>query len=123
VQPLPSIDAIETAAWLPRLGQHADTILLSAELEFAAWSTSGQKLWTMFVEPPWHYTIDGDTVELDVMGNPISTNPTLSRQKTRRPLRVSATFPMRRRDLRHVPLSETLYAALDCSVRSEMRAA
>jgi hypothetical protein len=49
--------------------QHADTILLSAELEFAAWSTNGQKLWTMFVEPPWYYTIDGDTVELDVMGN------------------------------------------------------
>ena len=49
--------------------QHADTILLSAELEFAAWTTNGQKMWTLFVEPPWHYAIDGDMVKLDVMGN------------------------------------------------------
>jgi hypothetical protein len=49
--------------------QHADTIVLSAELELAAWSTDGEKRWTTFVEPPWHYTINGDMVELDVMGN------------------------------------------------------
>ena len=49
--------------------QYGDTVLLSAELEFAAWDTTGRKLWTMFVEPPWDYAVKGDVVELDVMGN------------------------------------------------------
>jgi hypothetical protein len=47
---------------------HADVVLMSAELEFAAWSTRGEKLWTTFVEPPWDFTITGDEVVLDVMG-------------------------------------------------------
>jgi hypothetical protein len=45
------------------------SILLSAELELAAWDTDGRKLWTTFVEPPWGYTVEGDRVHLDVMGN------------------------------------------------------
>lgn len=49
--------------------QHDDTVLLCAELEFAAWDVAAQKLWTMSVEPPWEYTVRGDTVELDIMGN------------------------------------------------------
>lgn len=43
-------------------------VLMSAELELAAWDTSGHKLWTTFVEPPWSYTIEGDRIRLDVMG-------------------------------------------------------
>jgi hypothetical protein len=48
--------------------QYGETILLSAELEFAAWNNAGEKLWTTFVEPPWSYTVKSDKVELDVMG-------------------------------------------------------
>jgi hypothetical protein len=42
---------------------------MSAELELAAWDTHGRKLWTRFVEPPWAYTVNGDTIRLDVMGD------------------------------------------------------
>ena len=60
--------------------QHGDVVVMSAELEFAAWKVSGEKLWTTFVEPPWDYHIDGETVRLDVMGNvrqfPLLAGPT-----------------------------------------------
>jgi len=51
-----------------RWDQRDATILLSAELELAAWDIGGRKLWTTFVEPPWHYSIAGSTIDLDVMG-------------------------------------------------------
>jgi len=49
--------------------QHGDVVVMSAELELAAWTTRGEKLWSTFVEPPWDYTVVGDTIRLDVMGN------------------------------------------------------
>ena len=49
--------------------RHADVVVMSAELELAAWSLDGKKLWTTFVEPPWTYTVTAGQVELDVMGN------------------------------------------------------
>lgn len=48
--------------------QHRDVVLMSAELELAAWRTDGTKLWTIFVEPPWSYEVVGDRIVLDVMG-------------------------------------------------------
>jgi len=45
-----------------------DTVLMSAELELAAWDQTGQKLWSTSVEPPWSYQVDADLVTLDVMG-------------------------------------------------------
>ena len=48
--------------------RHGDVILMSAELELAAWTAMGEKLWTTFVEPPWEYAVLGDTLVLDVMG-------------------------------------------------------
>jgi hypothetical protein len=45
-----------------------NTVLMSAELEFAAWDQAGEKLWSTFVEPDWSYQVDGDHVTLDVMG-------------------------------------------------------
>lgn len=48
--------------------RHGDTILMSAELELAAWDIDGRKLWSTFVEPPWHYLVSGDVLDLDVMG-------------------------------------------------------
>jgi hypothetical protein len=41
---------------------------MSAELELAAWTVSGVKLWTMFVEPPWSYEVTAGQILLDVMG-------------------------------------------------------
>ena len=43
-------------------------VLMSAELELAAWDLAGQKLWTTFVEPPWSYEVRNGVVTLDVMG-------------------------------------------------------
>jgi hypothetical protein len=46
-----------------------NTIVMSAELELAAWNIAGKKLWTMFVEPPWDYTVIDGIVTVDVMGS------------------------------------------------------
>lgn len=43
-------------------------VLLSAELELAMWDITGKKRWSIFVEPPWQYTLKGEMVLLDVMG-------------------------------------------------------
>lgn len=48
--------------------RHGNTIVMSAELELAAWDLAGQKLWTTFVEPPWQYTVKDGMIHLDVMG-------------------------------------------------------
>lgn len=45
------------------------TILMKAEIEFAAWNLRGEKLWSKFVEPPWEYSLDESQVRLDVMGD------------------------------------------------------
>lgn len=49
--------------------QHGKYVLMSAELELAAWDRFGKKLWSTFVEPPWTYRINGNRVQLDVMGS------------------------------------------------------
>ena len=48
--------------------RHGDVVLMMAELELAAWSTDGRKLWTVFVEPPWSYEVVGGRIRLEVMG-------------------------------------------------------
>ncbi|WP_424951259.1 hypothetical protein [Deinococcus sp.] len=50
--------------WWDRAGE---VILMAAELELAAWNLEGRKLWSTFVEPPWFYWLDGDTLHLNVM--------------------------------------------------------
>jgi hypothetical protein len=47
---------------------HGGVVVMSAELEIAAWTADGEKLWTRFVEPPWSYSVNGSTLVLDVMG-------------------------------------------------------
>ena len=59
-------DEADTGFWSWR--QFGDRVLMAAELELAAWTTDGRKLWSTFVEPPWTYTVNRSTVELDVMG-------------------------------------------------------
>lgn len=70
-------DAADFGFWGWR--RHKDVILMSAELELAAWDVQGKKLWSTFVEPPWSYTVAGGNVTLDVMGQmsvfPIETGP------------------------------------------------
>jgi hypothetical protein len=41
---------------------------MSAELEFAVWKVTGEKLWSTFVEPPWSWEVSGMNIQLDVMG-------------------------------------------------------
>lgn len=59
--------------------RHGDVVLMAGELELAAWTTAGEKLWTIFVEPPWQHAVQGETVRLDVMGAvehfPLRTGP------------------------------------------------
>jgi hypothetical protein len=60
-------DEADTGFWFWR--RHGNFILMSAELEFAAWDLEGRKVWSTFVEPPWTYSLDDDRVVLDVMGD------------------------------------------------------
>jgi hypothetical protein len=59
---------VDTAEWFWGWRQHGQFVLMSAELELAAWTTAGEKLWSTPVEPPWSYTVEGSTLNLDVMG-------------------------------------------------------
>jgi hypothetical protein len=59
-------DQADTGFW--HWARHENLILMSAELELAAWDTFGKKLWTTFVEPPWNYEFSQGRIKLDVMG-------------------------------------------------------
>jgi hypothetical protein len=59
-------DAAECGLW--GWSRHGNIVVMSAELELAAFSLTAQKLWTTFVEPPWTYRVEGDEIEVDVMG-------------------------------------------------------
>jgi hypothetical protein len=48
--------------------QHGKFVLMSAELELAAWDSFGRKLWSTYAEPPWDYQVQEHRVQLDVMG-------------------------------------------------------
>jgi len=62
--------------WWDRQGE---VILMAAELELAAWNLHGQKLWTMFVEPLWSYSVQNGVIQLDVMDHlssfPLASGP------------------------------------------------
>lgn len=49
--------------------QHGDVVVMSAELEVAAFNTLGDKLWSKQVEPPWSYTVADGVLRLDVGGS------------------------------------------------------
>jgi hypothetical protein len=59
-------DSVMVGFWF--FCRHGDVLLMSAELELAAFDLRGEKLWNTNVEPPWHYEVRGDNVHLDVMG-------------------------------------------------------
>jgi hypothetical protein len=59
--------------------RHGDFVLMSAELELAAWDIHGKKLWSMFAEPPYDYTVENGIVHMDRDGEkleiPIEAGP------------------------------------------------
>jgi hypothetical protein len=59
-------DKCDTGFW--HWMQHGKYVLMSAELELAAWDSMGNKLWSTFVEPPWEYGVEDGLVKLDAMG-------------------------------------------------------
>jgi hypothetical protein len=61
-------DDAECGFWFWR--QHGDVVVMGAECEFAAWTTTGEKLWTTFVDPPWEYKVIDDVVHVtcDMLG-------------------------------------------------------
>jgi hypothetical protein len=42
--------------------RYGETVLMMAELELAAWTSSGKKLWSRFTDPPWEYRVEGPTI-------------------------------------------------------------
>lgn len=75
------VDQADTGFW--RWRRHGEVILMSAELELAAWDLAGRKLWSTSVEPPWEYAVRDTRVHLDVMGTksefPLREGPSSSR--------------------------------------------
>lgn len=59
-------DRADTGFW--GWERYRDVLLMSAELELAVWDIRGEKLWSTFVEPPWDYRLDEDTILIEVMG-------------------------------------------------------
>ena len=53
-------DTADTGFW--GWQRHGNYVLMSAELELAAWEINGRKLWSTSVEPPWSYAVDGRRV-------------------------------------------------------------
>jgi hypothetical protein len=72
-------DETEVGFW--RWRRVGGVVLMSAELELAAWDVLGRKLWSTVVEPPWSYEVRNALVRLDVMGSvrefPIESGPEL----------------------------------------------
>lgn len=70
-------DSTDCGIW--RWDRRGDYVILSGELELATWDIRGKKRWSMYVEPPWGYSVVGDRIRLDVMGTisnfPMETGP------------------------------------------------
>ena len=59
-------DVTEAGFW--EWNQYDDTVLMSGELELAAWNLRGEKLWTMPLRPAWDYHVDHGQVHVDQQG-------------------------------------------------------
>ena len=51
--------------------RHGDVILMSGELEVAAFALDGTKLWSATVESPWDYGVSGANMYTLVMGHKV----------------------------------------------------
>lgn len=43
-----------------------ECIIMSSENKLEIWDIHGQKRWDFSVEPPWQYTLDGDTIQVSM---------------------------------------------------------
>lgn len=59
-------EAVDSGFW--EWTRHGDAVLMSGELELAAWDIRGKKLWSMPLQPAWEYYVADGKVHLDVMG-------------------------------------------------------
>lgn len=59
-------ETVDSGFW--EWSRHDDAVLMSGELELAAWDIHGKKLWTMPLEPAWEYHVQDGKVHLDVLG-------------------------------------------------------
>jgi hypothetical protein len=51
-----------------------DRVIMSCENGLVVWDTDAQKRWTYFVEPPWHYSVDGDIISVHFDGRQTELN-------------------------------------------------
>lgn len=58
------VDEAFVGFWFWKL--HGNVVVMGAELEIAAWSAAGEKLWSTGVQPPWTYEVDGDRITVNV---------------------------------------------------------
>ncbi|WP_198104516.1 hypothetical protein, partial [Clostridioides difficile] len=63
--------------------RHEDIVVMSGELEIAAYDLRGQRLWAATIEPPWDYGVQGDSMFTIAMGH-----------KTEFPLREGPSGPL-----------------------------
>jgi len=59
-------DTTDAGFW--EWARHGDVVLMSGELELAAWDISGKKLWAMPLQPAWQCHVEAGMVHLNVMG-------------------------------------------------------
>ena len=51
--------------------RYKDYVIMLAELDVTCWRTSGEKMWSRFVEPPYNVEFEGNKIILDVMGKKV----------------------------------------------------
>lgn len=49
-------------------GRHADCVVMRAETEMTVYDLHANPLWSLAVEPPWGYDVDGDAIDVEVGG-------------------------------------------------------
>ncbi|HSU66382.1 MAG TPA: hypothetical protein VLJ39_05905 [Tepidisphaeraceae bacterium] len=59
-------ETVDSGFW--EWGRHGEMILMSGELELAAYDLNGHKLWNLPVQPAWDYHFDRGQIHLDVLG-------------------------------------------------------
>ena len=59
-------ETVEAGFW--EWARHGDVVLMSGELDLAAWDLSGKKLWAMPLQPAWQYHVESGLVHLNVGG-------------------------------------------------------
>jgi len=59
-------DSTDAGFWC--WNRHGGFVLMSGELELAAWDLRGRKLWSRDVEPPWTYEVENGLVDIRIEG-------------------------------------------------------